>query len=111
MFTADLERAGDRFAEQLELCREHGVSWLAAEGICGIAAVAACRCEPERAARLLGAAESRADVLCDAVGVRLEQEFFTPARERLGETRWRAAYAEGAGLGFEEAVSLALEPG
>ena len=35
LFTADLERAGERFAEQLELCREHGMSWLASEGICG----------------------------------------------------------------------------
>ena len=111
LFTADLERAGDRFAEQLELCGEHGMSWLAAEGICGLAAVAVCQGEPERAARLLGAAESLAAVLSDAVGVRLEQEFFTPARERIGEEHWRAAYADGAGLGFDEAVSLALGDG
>ena len=85
--------------------------WIAAEGIVGLAAIAARQGEAERAARLLGAAESLANVLTDAAGVRLEQEFFSPARERLGETRWRAAYADGARLGFDEAVSLALDEG
>jgi hypothetical protein len=47
--------------------------------------------------------------LTDAGGVRLEQEFFSPARERLGDARWRAAYADGAGLGFDEAVDLAVD--
>jgi hypothetical protein len=67
--------------------------------------------ETERAARLLGAAESLANILTDAAGLRLEQEFFSPARERLGEARWRAAYADGVRLGFDEAVSLALHGG
>ena len=47
----------------------------------------------------------------DAAGVRLEQEFFSPARERMGERRWDAAYTEGARLDFDEAVSLALDEG
>ncbi len=109
LFTAELECAAARFAEQLRLSREHAVHWMAADGIAGLAAIAARQGEAERAARLLGAAESLAKVLEDAAGVRLEQEFFSPARERLGETRWRAAHADGARLGFEEAVSLALE--
>jgi len=29
----------------------------------------------------------------------------------MGETRWRAAYADGVGLDFDEAVSLALDAG
>jgi predicted ATPase/DNA-binding SARP family transcriptional activator len=111
LFTADLESAVVRFEEELRLCREHALSWLAAEGIAGLAAVAACRGELERAARLLGAAESLANVLNDAAGVRLEEEFFSPARQQMGETRWRAAYADGVGLGFDEAVSLALAAG
>ena len=44
-------------------------------------------------------------------GVRLEQEFFSPARERLGESRWDTAYTEGARLDFDEAMSLALNEG
>jgi predicted ATPase/DNA-binding SARP family transcriptional activator len=109
LFIGDLESAGARFAEQLTLCREHGVTWVASEGIGGLAAVAACQGEPERAARLLGAAESLAEVLIDAVGAKLEEQFFAPAREQIGEERWCAAYADGARLGFDEAVSLALD--
>jgi predicted ATPase/DNA-binding SARP family transcriptional activator len=109
LFTADLECAAAHFAEQLRLSREHAVHWMAAEGIGGLAAIAAGQDETERAARLLGGAESLANILNDAAGLRLEQEFFSPARERLGETRWRAAYADGARLGFDEAVSLALD--
>ena len=111
LFMADLELAARHFVEELRLCREHGVAWIAADGIGGLGAVAARRGDAERAARLLGAAESRANVLTDAAGVKLEHEFFSPARERIGETRWRAAYADGARLSFDEAVSLALDPG
>jgi predicted ATPase/DNA-binding SARP family transcriptional activator len=111
LFVADLEGARAHFGEQLRLCGEHGLSWAAAEGIAGFAAVATCQGEEEHAARLLGAAESLAKVLADTAGARLEQEFFSPARERIGATRWRAAYADGARLRFDEAVSLALDPG
>jgi predicted ATPase/DNA-binding SARP family transcriptional activator len=110
LFTADLGGAAAHFAEQLRLSRDHAVHWMAAEGIGGLAAIAAREGETERAARLLGGAESLANILDDAAGVRLEQEFFSPARERIGEPRWRAAYADGARLSFDEAVSLALEP-
>jgi predicted ATPase/DNA-binding SARP family transcriptional activator/tetratricopeptide (TPR) repeat protein len=110
LFMTDLERAMARFADGLRLCRQHGVPWAAAEAIAGVAAVAARQGEFERAARLLGAAESLAE-LGDVVSSRLEQEFYLPARERFGETRWRAAYADGARLSFDEAVSLALDAG
>ena len=109
LFMADLESAEARFAEEIRLCCEHGLSWLASEGIAGLAAVAVRQGEVERAARLLGAAESLANVVKDTAGIRLEQEFFLPARARIGETRWRAAYADGAALSFDEAVSLALD--
>ena len=111
LFTGDLENARAHFGDELRLCREHAVHWMAAEGLAGLGAVAACRNEAERAARLLGAAESLAQVLSDPVGAKLEQQFFAPARERIGEERWRAAYADGARLGFEDAVSLALSRG
>jgi len=107
LFMANLERATAQFAEGLQLCREHGVPWAAAETIAGVAAVAARQGESERAARLLGAAESLGE-LENAVTLRLEQQFFSPARERIGEARWRAAYADGARLDPDEAVSLAL---
>jgi predicted ATPase/DNA-binding SARP family transcriptional activator len=111
LFMDDLEAARAHFAKEIRLAREQGLAWLASEGLAGLAAIAACRDELERAARLLAAAESLANVMNDAGGVRLEQEFFAPARERLGEVRWRAAYADGARLDFDEAVSLALGDG
>jgi tetratricopeptide (TPR) repeat protein len=110
LFMADLEGAMAQFAEGLRLCREHGVPWAGAEGIAGVAAVAARQGESERAARLLGAADSLAS-LENALALRLEQEFYSPARERIGEARWRAAYAEGARLSFDEVVRLALGSG
>jgi non-specific serine/threonine protein kinase len=109
LFMADLDDAEAHFAEEIRLCCEHGLSWLASEGIAGLAAVAARQGEVERAARLLGAAESLANVFGDRAGARLEQEFFTPARQQLGEGRWGAAHAQGARLSFDEAVRLALD--
>jgi predicted ATPase len=111
LFTADLDGARAHFAEELHLAQEHGLTWIASEGIAGLAAIAASRGELDRAARLLGAAQSLANVLNDAGGVRLEREFFSPARQRMGETRWDAACADGARLDFDEAVSLALDEG
>jgi predicted ATPase/DNA-binding SARP family transcriptional activator len=111
LFRADPDDARARFAEEVRLAHVHGLTWLASEGIAGLGAIAAHQGDAERAARLLGAAQSLANVLTDAGGVRLEQEFFAPARERMGENHWDAAYAEGARLDFDEAVSLALDEG
>jgi predicted ATPase/DNA-binding SARP family transcriptional activator len=110
LFMAEVDDAKAHFAEEIRLCCEHGLSWLASEGIAGLAAVAARQGEVERAARLLGAAESLANVFGDRAGARLEQEFFSPARQQLGEGRWGAVHAEGARLSFDEAVRLALDP-
>ena len=109
LFMADLETAQDRFVRQLRLCGAPGLEWLAASGIAGLAAADACEGEEERAARLLGAAESMANVRTDPAGVRLDEMFFAPARQRLGEARWDSAYAAGAELSSDEAISLALD--
>ena len=111
LFTGNFDDAAAHFAQQLRLGHEHAVSWMAAEAITGLAAIAARQGDSERAALLLGAAESLANVLGDAVGARLEQEFFAPARDGIGEARWAVVHTAGAGLGLEEAASLALEPG
>ena len=110
LFMADLETARDRFGRQLRLCGAPGLEWLAASGIAGLAAADACEGEEERAARLLGAAESMASVRGDAAGIRLDETFFSPARQRIGEPRWDAAYAAGAKLSPDEAIGLALDP-
>jgi len=110
LFTGNFDDAAAHFAQQLRLGHEHAVPWMAAEAMTGLAAIAARQGDSERAARLLGAAESLANILGDAVGARLEQEFFAPARDGIGEARWAVVHTAGGGLGFEEAVGLALEP-
>jgi class 3 adenylate cyclase len=75
-----------------------------------MAAIATCRDDPERAARLLGAASATGPWDYDAdVKAALEQQFIEPARERVGEGRWSAVAAKGARLSFEEAVDEALD--
>jgi non-specific serine/threonine protein kinase len=110
LFTGDLDRARGAFDEQLRHCREHAL-WVAAEGLSGLAALAARQGDPERAARLLGAATGIGPWDADAdVGAAIKHQFFDPARKRYGERRWSEAYAAGACLGFEEAIDLALSP-
>jgi predicted ATPase/DNA-binding SARP family transcriptional activator len=108
LFTGDLDRARAAFDEQLELCLEQ-VLWVAAEGLSGLAAIATRRDDPERAARLLGAASASGPWDADAdVTAHLERQFFAPARARLGTARWNQAHAEGAQMSFEQAIAFGL---
>jgi predicted ATPase len=109
LFADDLDRARDAFEEQLRLCRELVVRHLAAEALGGFAAIAACRGDPERAARLLGAATAIGPVGDPDVNAQLEEQFFAPARLRT--PGWSPAHRAGAQMGFEEAIAFALAPG
>jgi tetratricopeptide (TPR) repeat protein len=110
LFTGDLDRARGAFDEQLELSLEH-VLWVAAEGLSGLAAIATRRDEPERAARLLGAASVIGPWDGDAdVTAHLEKHFFAAARAQHGTQRWNEARANGAQMSFEEAIAFALTP-
>ncbi len=77
----------------------------------GLAAVAASRGEPRRAARLLGAAEA----LLEAAGLvlyahnELHQRAADATPEELGEQAWKEAREEGRAMSFEEAVAYALD--
>jgi hypothetical protein len=82
-----------------------------AENLEGLAAVAAAQAQPERAARLFGAAEA----LRTAVGAprphaeRAEHErHFAAARAALGEEAFAAAWGAGRAMPLEAAVSYAL---
>jgi predicted ATPase len=108
LLTGDLDRAREAFDEQLRICWEQ-VSWLAADGVVGFAAIAARLGDPELAARLMGAAAAIGPLDDDDVTVQLESDFFAPARRRLGTERWQAAESEGAGLSFDQAIAMALE--
>jgi predicted ATPase/DNA-binding SARP family transcriptional activator len=106
LFTDDLDRAQEAFDQQLRLCREHVLKHLAAEGLGGLAAIATRRGDPERAARLLGAATATGPVGDADVNAQLEERFFAPARERTPQ--WTLAHTAGSQMGFEETISFAL---
>jgi predicted ATPase/DNA-binding SARP family transcriptional activator len=110
LFTGDLERARGAFDEQLRLCRKY-VLWVGAEGLTGLAAIAARRDDPERAARLLGAATAPGQCTDDDVTAKLEERFFAPARARHGTRHWNEAQAAGAEMSFEQAIAFAARPG
>jgi predicted ATPase/DNA-binding SARP family transcriptional activator len=110
LFTGDLDRARNAFDEQLRLCRKH-VLWVDVEGLTGLAAVAARRGDPERAARLQGAATSRGSCTDADVTAALEEHFFAPARARHGRRHWTEAEAAGAEMSFEQAIAFAVHPG
>jgi hypothetical protein len=80
------------------------------EGLGGLAAVAVVHGDDERAATLVGAADAhRFDRHKDPVDVRLEAEFFGPARIRCGTGAWNTAAREGSALSFEAAIAFALD--
>jgi predicted ATPase len=108
LLSGAIDRAEAAFEDQLRLCREHVIPNLAPEGLGGIAAIAACRGDPERAARLFGAANSIGPVADEDVMRHLER-FFSAARAQLDEGVWRASEVEGAALGLEEAIEVALD--
>jgi tetratricopeptide (TPR) repeat protein len=110
LFIDDLDRAQDAFDKQLRLCSEQVVPHFAGEPLGGLAAIAARRGDPERAARLLGAATATGPVGDADVNAQLEEHFFEAARARHGPQGWRRAYAAGAEMSFDEAVGFALSP-
>jgi predicted ATPase/DNA-binding SARP family transcriptional activator len=109
LFADDLDRAREAFDEEVRLSREHVVRHLAAEGLGGLAAIATRRGDPERAARLLGAATTIGSIGDPDVEPQLEEQFFAPARNRT--RHWSQAHTAGTQMGFEEAIAFALTPG
>jgi hypothetical protein len=73
-----------------------------------MAAAAASQGQDERAGRLLGAAGALGRLGDPDLMAQLRERFFRPARERHGEPAWDEAQGVGAGLGFDEAIALAI---
>jgi hypothetical protein len=110
LFADELDRARDAFEGQLRLCGDHVLEHHAPEGLGGLAAIATRRGDPERAARLLGAASAFGRGVGDAdVTAQLEEQFFAPACLRT--RRWSQALTAGAQMSLEEAIAFALTPG
>jgi tetratricopeptide (TPR) repeat protein len=113
LFTDDVDAAREAFSEELTLCRALVVRPFASEGLAGLAATATVHHDHhdlDRAARLYGAADGqRYGEPKDRVSARLHTIYFEPARARHGADAWDSAVAEGAALGFEEAIAYALD--
>jgi predicted ATPase/DNA-binding SARP family transcriptional activator len=110
LMTGDTDRATEAFREELTLCRELVILPVAAEGLRGLAALAALQRHDDRAARLAGAAAAHNyDEPVHAIDARLNARFLRPARARIGPDTWDAAARAGAALSFEDAIADALD--
>jgi hypothetical protein len=107
LFAGDLDRARNALEEQLRLCREQVWPEVAAEGLAAVAAIAIDAGDAKRGATLLGAASAMGPIGDADVERQFEQRFFESARHVLGGS-WSEAYADGAAMGFDEAIALAL---
>jgi tetratricopeptide (TPR) repeat protein len=116
----DNSRAAHYFAEGLALNRKHmsrgGAPGrdLEERGLEGLAGVAAAQEQPERAARLFGAAEALREVIGEplAPAYRAAHERDVAAvRALLGDATFEAAWAEGRSMTLEQAIAYALEAG
>ena len=103
-----LDEARALLAEALDLSLTARSTQLVTLCLIGYARLAFASGDPERAARLEGAAES----LRRRVGLsawphtqRLETEFMAQVRQRLGASRFDQAYSAGSGLTQQQAVA------
>jgi predicted ATPase/DNA-binding CsgD family transcriptional regulator len=111
-FEGDNQKAKSSFEQELALARTTGPLWLGAQALFGLAGVAAASGQASRAARLLGAADARAEAAAtyeDAADSLYEDRTKASAIARLGETAFAAARAEGRAMTFEQAADYALE--
>jgi hypothetical protein len=110
LFTGDVAGACSAFREELALVGELVVIPIAQEALLGLAAVAVEEGDLHRAAILSGSAGAtdQEPQTVDVVA-RIEERFLRPARDAFGDAAWEAGVREGAGLGFEAAVTYGLE--
>src|SRR5215211_6579533 len=110
LFTAEPDRAERAFAEELRLMGRRGYDNLLFEALNGLAAAAASQGRDRIAATLSGAADATSTMRHHpGVAGYMEERLFTPARIRIGEPSWQAAYADGATLDRDEAIETALQ--
>lgn len=107
----DYALAASRYRESLVLARDHGDKRFIAYAFAGLAEVASNRDQPERAAKLYGAADS----LHEAIGVALDPVYraahargIAAVREAIGSEPFDQGYAFGRALPFESALVEAL---
>ena len=110
LFSEHPDRAVPAFVEELRLMGRRGYGTFVFEALNGLAAVAAAQSRDRVAATLSGAADATITFRHEpAIASYLEERYFSPARARLGETAWQAAYAGGADLDRDQAIDAALQ--
>ena len=110
LLDGDLDAACSRFGDGAALALRLGQRAIVTDGIWGLAHVAAARGDPDRAARLAGAASA----LGRPAGYDpITEDPFAPhldnARATLGDQAWERAWAAGAELNLDDALTLALD--
>ena len=107
----DYPLARQRFTDYFKLARTIYEKFSACDLLTGLAAVAAGTSQPERAAKLHGAAQAIFETTDYQISPFNRAEFdrhMEIAREQLGEERFAALQAEGRALTLEQAIELAL---
>ncbi len=109
LFLGDLARAREKFLQEVELGAQLAFRYGVEEGLAGLAAITAAEGFCEQAAILIGAARGlgRWEPGDQQILNRLEREYLTPARARLGPGVWLRAEHKGAAMSYEEAIAYA----
>lgn len=110
LLEGDLCHARTCFEEALTTARRLGKRALGAEGLWGLAQVAAARGDADSAARLAGSASALGGTAgFDPTAVIPFAHHLDGARTTLGEYAWQKAWADGAALDLDSAFTLALD--
>ena len=110
LFLGEFCQARDEFIEEVVLCSRQVFRDGVEEGLAGLAAIAAHDRADERAARLIGAVRAlgQRGLGQEEILARLERDYFSAARARIGEDGWRHAEQEGEAMSYDEAIAYAL---
>jgi Tetratricopeptide repeat len=111
-FEGDNQAAQTFFKHELALARTTGPIWLGSQALFGLAGVAAASGQASRAARLLGAADARAEAAStyeDAADGIYRGRTVALIVAQIGEAAFAEARAEGWAMAFEQAADYALE--
>jgi predicted ATPase/class 3 adenylate cyclase len=105
-------RALSLFRESLALSKKHGIKWATLECLYGLAGVSACQGQPERAARLLGAAELLRGGIDYSLPLPDQTDYersLTVVRAAMSDETFAAALAAGRAMTLEQAIEYALD--
>jgi len=107
----NIEEAGRLARDALSSAAEQGERQGIGDGLQALAAVAAARSDPERAARLAGAASAVREMIAARPGpfdVAIPRRFIETSEKSVGAKRWHRSWQAGHAMSVEGAVAYAL---